>query len=224
MQFKSSIIALIAATGSHLVSAQTTHNISVGASGLTFSPDQVNATAGDILLFQFHPGDHSVTQSSAISAPCSPLSGGIDSGFMDAATATSFPTYSVKVNDTNPLWFHCAQNGHCPAGMVFAVNVGASDFNTFMTNAKTGGTAGASGTPGTGGAGGAPGAGGTPGASGTPGAAGASGTAGTSAPAATTSASKSSSNGYGSSGARESKVVSTGLSVIAVVLAATHFL
>lgn len=47
-----------------------------------------------------------------------------------ANDTSDFPTFDIKVNDTAPIWVYCAQTGHCPQGMVFAVNAPASG-NTF---------------------------------------------------------------------------------------------
>lgn len=48
-----------------------------------------------------------------------------------SADASSFPTYSVKINNTAPVWVFCRQTGHCGAGMVFSVNAVTSGSNTF---------------------------------------------------------------------------------------------
>lgn len=56
-----------------------------------------------------------------------------------AANSTDFPTFSVTVNTTDPLWFYCRQHApdgssHCGAGMVFAVNpvqTSARNFTAF---------------------------------------------------------------------------------------------
>ncbi|CAE7181188.1 unnamed protein product [Rhizoctonia solani] len=40
------------------------------------------------------------------------------------------PTREFKVTDEKPHWFYCGQVGHCPAGMVFAVNP-PEEGNTF---------------------------------------------------------------------------------------------
>ncbi len=48
-----------------------------------------------------------------------------------SANATTFPTYTVQVNDTSPVWAYCRQSNHCAAGMVFAVNANESSANTF---------------------------------------------------------------------------------------------
>ena len=61
------------------------------------------------------------------------------------ANATTFPTWSVTVNNTQPLWFYCRQHAptgasHCGAGMVFAVNAvadGPKNFTAFTALAKS---------------------------------------------------------------------------------------
>jgi len=129
----------------------TDHVVLVGSTGLTFSPDQINATVGDTVSFQFVKGNHSVAQST-FAKPCTP-NGGIWSGFepvvaaapaasSSSAAATStgggdsgygykmvkregseVPQFQITINATTPLWFYCAQAEHCQSGMVFAVNV-----------------------------------------------------------------------------------------------------
>ncbi|KAG9008049.1 hypothetical protein FRB94_013814 [Tulasnella sp. JGI-2019a] len=205
MHFTRSIVALVAATGAALVSAQTTHNVTVGVGGLVFTPNQITAAVGDTLSFEFHPANHTLTQST-FAAPCSSMAGGVDSGFMPvAATATAFPVYSFMIKEVTPLWFYCAQKGHCTQGMVFAVNVNASSpnsFNAFLTNAKSGAASSSAGT-----------------SASASSAAGAANTATGAAAAATTSAATT--GAAAASGARESKVVSAGLSILALVLAGT---
>ena len=48
-----------------------------------------------------------------------------------ATNATAFPTYTIQVNDTTPIWAYCRQTGHCGQGMVFAANAVESGPNTF---------------------------------------------------------------------------------------------
>jgi len=127
-KFATAVAALVAVPA---VFAQTTHSVVVGASGLTFSPNQVTAAVGDIVTFEFHPKNHTLTQST-FASPCAAMAGGVDSGFMPvAATATTFPVFSFKVNEVTPLWFYCAQANHCQSGMVMAINVNTSSPNTF---------------------------------------------------------------------------------------------
>ncbi|KIJ48617.1 hypothetical protein M422DRAFT_28355 [Sphaerobolus stellatus SS14] len=112
-----------------------THTIQVGNNGqLTFDPPQISAEINDIVKFVFHAKAHSATQSN-FETPCSPKDSGFDTGLMPvAADVTDFPEFSVKVNDTLPIWVYCKQQGppiHCQQGMVFAVNAPASGPNTF---------------------------------------------------------------------------------------------
>ena len=114
---------------------------------LTFTPSRVSASPRDTIKFTFHVKNHTVTQSS-FSAPCLPLTSnttgtrtGFDSGYMPVgANATEFPTYSLTINDTAPIWAYCAQATHCGSGMVFAINSdesSARSFAAFQNLAKT---------------------------------------------------------------------------------------
>jgi len=131
-------------------SAGSTHTVIVGGnSTLTFSPNEVVAQPNDIVVFQFQTKNHTVTESS-FGAPCEKLaltstSGqvGFDSGFMPvAANATAFPSFSIVVNDTTPIWAYCRQDNptsHCGEGMVFAINAvdnGPKNFTAFQALAK----------------------------------------------------------------------------------------
>jgi len=115
-----------------------THTITVGNNGiLAFNPPNISASIGDTVEFQFHPKNHTVTQSNFLN-PCENLQKstgvtGFDSGFNFAVTsnATTFPTFSIKVNDTAPIWGYCRQTGHCSQGMVFAINAVESGPNNF---------------------------------------------------------------------------------------------
>lgn len=70
--------------------------------------------------------------------------------------ATTFPTYTITVNDvsplsvlyklvinnvhqTKPIWAYCRQANHCGQGMVFSVNAvesGPNNFAAFQSKAK----------------------------------------------------------------------------------------
>ncbi|ORY64354.1 Cupredoxin [Pseudomassariella vexata] len=127
MQFTT--LALSALAG--LASAQTVHVVSVSSSNasLTFSPDNLQVPAGDMIQFQFRAGNHSVVQSN-FDNPCTPISmhtntTGIFSGYQPVAASSAMgmvPTYTIMVSDTTPLWFYCSQGKHCQAGMVMVVN------------------------------------------------------------------------------------------------------
>ncbi|KAG1819666.1 uncharacterized protein BJ212DRAFT_1428132 [Suillus subaureus] len=123
----------------------TDHKVVVGGSTLTYTPSNITAQIGDTVTFQFMQKNHTATQST-FADPCRALtltstSGqvGFDSGFMAvASTATTFPTYTVKINDTAPIWVYCKQSGHCGQGMVFSVNAvesGANNYAAFKAQA-----------------------------------------------------------------------------------------
>ncbi|KAF3926195.1 hypothetical protein ABW21_db0207062 [Orbilia brochopaga] len=95
-----------------------------------FEPAEVMANVGDMIQFQFHPMNHSVVQA-AFADPCIPIQQsaagngvvGFFSGFMPVAqSATTMPTFTFQVNNTNPIWFYCSQGKHCQNGMVGAIN------------------------------------------------------------------------------------------------------
>ncbi|KZT28669.1 hypothetical protein NEOLEDRAFT_768296 [Neolentinus lepideus HHB14362 ss-1] len=125
----------------------TDHKIVVGGPGLlTFSPSNISAQMGDTITFEFQEKNHTATQSS-FADPCRSLtetstSGqvGFDSGFMPVSTTTTnFPTFTIQVNDTSPIWVYCKQTGHCGQGMVFSANAvesGSNNFAAFQSKAK----------------------------------------------------------------------------------------
>ncbi|KAG6008186.1 hypothetical protein E4U43_000199 [Claviceps pusilla] len=101
------------------------HTVKVGGpGGLTYQPEQLNnIPVGDTIVFEFLAQNHSVTQS-AFDAPCMPLAGGMDSGFMANLnnSISPPPQVAMQVMTTKPLWFYCRQKGHCGKGMVFSIN------------------------------------------------------------------------------------------------------
>jgi len=129
-----------------------------GSSGLVFDPPHVQALPRDQIVFEFHDKNHTVTESS-FADPCRKLSAngvtGFDSGFFPVdASATQFPTWTLTVNDTAPVWAYCRQQtpkSHCGAGMVFAINSdeqGARNYSAFQQVAEAiNGTAAASNSP-----------------------------------------------------------------------------
>ena len=129
MLFSKATIFTTATTLAGLVSAQNTkvHVVEVGASGLKFTPESIDAAVGDHVQFQFNPGSHSVARSD-FANPCAPLdpavmSGGFFSGFMPVKSEDKYmPTFTVLVNETAPIWFYCATAPHCERGMVGVIN------------------------------------------------------------------------------------------------------
>ncbi|KAK2018733.1 Cupredoxin [Colletotrichum eremochloae] len=104
--------------------AQATHHVTVGGpAGLVFNPDQVKANVGDMVVFTFMSQNHTVTQS-AFKTPCDPMEGGMNSGFMANPnnSVNPPPQVAMQVMVSSPLWFYCAQKGHCGKGMTFSIN------------------------------------------------------------------------------------------------------
>lgn len=61
--------------------AAQTHEVMVGgAAGLQFTPAEIKAAVGDMVVFTFMSANHTATQS-AFDTPCQALAGGMDSGF-----------------------------------------------------------------------------------------------------------------------------------------------
>lgn len=141
-------------------SATATKDIKVvvgGPGALTFNPSNVQANVGDNIIFEFHQKNHSVV-ASTFDQPCVPHfgEGAFASPYFPVADgATTFPTWSVRVNDTKPIWAYCPQGNHCGQGMVFSVNAvegGDKSFQAFQDKAKQiNGTASGSGAGGYGG-------------------------------------------------------------------------
>ncbi|KAH8117177.1 Cupredoxin [Phellopilus nigrolimitatus] len=144
----SSLVSALSAIG---LASAANFTVKVGENGgLTYNPSSVNASVGDTIAFQFVAKNHSVTQST-FASPCN--ASGVNSGFFPvAANATTVPEWSFTLDNASaPLWFFCAQTGHCAKGMVFAVNpTAAKSFNAFQAAANATGanstTAGASGS------------------------------------------------------------------------------
>ncbi|PTB61682.1 hypothetical protein BBK36DRAFT_1173246 [Trichoderma citrinoviride] len=122
--------AAIAALASH-ASAKTI-TVDVGPNGqFAFQPNNIKASVGDVLSFNFHPVNHSVVMGD-FSNPCAPAkTGGFFSGFMPVSSGVGSQTFDVTVNTTDPIFFYCAQNtfSHCISGMSGVVN-GPSSGNT----------------------------------------------------------------------------------------------
>jgi len=121
-----------------------TIKVIVGGPGkLLFDPQHITAQPRDTVVFEFHEKNHTVTQS-LFSDPCrqAMINGapGFDSGYFPvAADATTFPTWSLTVNDTAPIWAYCRQGNHCGAGMVFSINSDESsqrNYAAFQSLAK----------------------------------------------------------------------------------------
>ncbi|KAF8334216.1 Cupredoxin [Cantharellus anzutake] len=123
------------------VFAQRTIQVIVGANGtLTYTPAEITAEPGDNVIFIFTSKNHTVSQST-FAEPCTqfvntsvadPSLRAVTSGFRPVpVNATVFPTWTIHITEKKPLWFFCAQTGHCSKGMVAAINANKSLPNTF---------------------------------------------------------------------------------------------
>lgn len=104
--------------------AQQTHSVVVGgAAGLVFSPPEVKANVGDMVIFTFMSQNHTVTQS-PFDTPCKRLEGGMDTGFQANPnnTISPPPQVAMQVMVATPLWFYCRAGPHCGKGMVMSIN------------------------------------------------------------------------------------------------------
>ncbi|KAJ7288022.1 hypothetical protein C8J57DRAFT_504837 [Mycena rebaudengoi] len=141
--------ALATALSLFSAASAATITVLVGENGgLTYNPPNVTAAEGDEIAFQFMAKNHTVTQST-FKSPCTlqkEPAEGINSGYQAvAANATEIPQWSFTVdNATSPLWFYCAQPGHCGKGMVFSVNAPAvgNTHEKFVEAAKASGASG----------------------------------------------------------------------------------
>ncbi|CAN8104255.1 unnamed protein product [Discula destructiva] len=114
-----------------------THRVVAGRAGqLIFDPENVVANVGDVVEWQFLPKNHSVAQSS-FAVPCIPdadVPVSFFSGFQPtAAGEIQAPNvFQIVVEDTNPIWYYCAQTtgGHCQKGMAGVINQNFNSPNT----------------------------------------------------------------------------------------------
>lgn len=117
------------------------HNKTANATTV-FQPERVNASVGDIVVFNFTLGTHSAIQSD-FASPCIPIAqtngsiNGFDSGARPAGNGTTITTlnYTVTSNST-PVWFYDATT--CGEGGVGAINSNESSTATlagFVRNA-----------------------------------------------------------------------------------------
>lgn len=84
---------------------------------LRYVPFAVNASVGDTVKFIWGANNHTVTKGSQLT-PCNSTS---DSPFASGVQQKGF-TFEQVVNDTNPVFFHCAVPNHCAKGMFGIIN------------------------------------------------------------------------------------------------------
>lgn len=115
------------------ISAQQTHTIQVGLLDHKMRPETTEAAIGDIIEFDFYPLNHSIVRAE-YGFPCIPyeMTGSNKEGFFSGfhpvdKVLDSPPKYSVRVNDTEPIFFYCSAPGSCITyGMVGGINLNSS--------------------------------------------------------------------------------------------------
>ncbi|KAJ9621390.1 uncharacterized protein PV06_04799 [Exophiala oligosperma] len=113
-------------------------SVSDSNGSLKYFPNNIEAPVGSIVQFQYHPKNHTVTESS-FAEPCKPISAnlttpmrpGLKSGFVPVkGNESTTPVFNVLVNDTKPIWIFCGQTNHCQKGMAMVINQNSSTPNT----------------------------------------------------------------------------------------------
>ncbi|KPI36870.1 uncharacterized protein AB675_11859 [Cyphellophora attinorum] len=116
------------------IPATSTYDIKVGSDNLKFDPETLTASPGDLLNFHFYNGNHSVAQSS-YDSPCQAQDNGIFSGFFAGGSGKDEDSkvFSMRLNDTNPMWLYCAAGEHCKAGMGMVINAPSGSDQTLSS-------------------------------------------------------------------------------------------
>ena len=81
---------------------------------LAFSPPSITAKMGSVITFVFDgfPGNHTVAQST-FASPCTPMSGGFDSGFFSTDSVTGpFGVWNLTITDDTKR--ECSRSPHSP--------------------------------------------------------------------------------------------------------------
>jgi plastocyanin len=102
------------------------HEVTVGGAPpnqISFVPNTVQASPGDIVRFSFKQKNHTVTRTS-FEEVCKPLLDAagapiFDSGFQPVPPeqTDNFPVVDFTVLNEEPNWFYCQQTRHCGQGM-----------------------------------------------------------------------------------------------------------
>jgi len=144
--FFSKTLFLVAGVVASVVAKNVVINVG-GNDTNTFDPQRVDAQSGDVVIFKFIQGNHSVTQSD-FATPCIPIHttnqsiNGFDSQLRIGNNGSAATNLVVPITDTNngsAIWFYDAFPGACGAGNVGVINNNeTSDDNlaAFMRNAE----------------------------------------------------------------------------------------
>lgn len=126
-------------SGASIIASSTTklpvtHTVAAAKGGHSYDPDVIVAEPGDVVEFQFYPTNHSVIRA-AYGYPCVPyemIMGAGNYGFYSGSQPVDTvladpPTWSLTVNDTDPVFFYCGAINSCIGWqMVGVINPNAS--------------------------------------------------------------------------------------------------
>ncbi|KAK8200793.1 hypothetical protein M8818_006109 [Zalaria obscura] len=113
----------------------TVHTVSVSFAGSNaYSPNSLNASAGDIISFVFYAANHTVIRS-AFGYPCIPYEDlgpgkqGFFSGYVPVVDPSlDLPVWNLTINDTQPIFYYCSAPNSCIGnGMVGVINPNSSN-------------------------------------------------------------------------------------------------
>lgn len=96
-------------------------------------PETTEAAVGEIIEFNFYPLNHSIVRAE-YGFPCIPyeMTGSGKTGFFSGfnpvdKVLNNPPKYSIRVNDTEPIFFYCSAPGSCITyGMVGGINLNSN--------------------------------------------------------------------------------------------------
>ncbi|KAH7354985.1 hypothetical protein BKA65DRAFT_394213, partial [Rhexocercosporidium sp. MPI-PUGE-AT-0058] len=94
-----------------------THVVVVGSLqnpiAVTFNPNTITAGKGDVVQYQFVSVNHTATQAARSQSACKPAQNAVNCGFMPVQQGASrVKTFSMVVQDTQPMYMYCATANH----------------------------------------------------------------------------------------------------------------
>ncbi|KAL1879930.1 hypothetical protein VTK73DRAFT_6626 [Phialemonium thermophilum] len=116
-------------------SPAVTHSVAVGAEGFNYTPAEIKGVSvGDVIEFRFYPGGHTVVRAE-YGYPCIPyeLTGANKIGFFSGqkspqVISNNLPTFQVRVNNTNPIFYYCSAPSSCiKNNMIGVINPSANE-------------------------------------------------------------------------------------------------
>ncbi|CAG8477937.1 869_t:CDS:2 [Dentiscutata erythropus] len=124
--------------------AATTHTVTVGP-GDIFTPQNVTASPGDTITWNWAGGDHDVVQTDSAGS-CSKST---DSSAFQSTVSPS--SYSVTVNKTSGFYYYmCSVGNHCANGMwgvILISGSGSTPSGSAAPASPTGGSSSGDGSP-----------------------------------------------------------------------------